>query len=272
MRPAIGLGYLLARISDTLADTAPAPLELRVTLLETFRDFVLHRETPDASFFAAIRADFLPHQTHDGERELLSEPSLTEAFAALEELSESERDAVHEVLREIIAGQRWDLAFFEENDAVSDPDLLDRYTYQVAGCVGEFWTRIGEISLGEKFADQADIGKLMRLGKHYGQGLQLVNILRDVSEDRANGRDYLPGSTEHWIARCRAHLDDAERYVKQIRGFRVRFATALPYLIARETVDLLQASAPASEKVKVSRKVVRRCLFRSAKIALRNPR
>src|SRR5262249_57184458 len=84
-------------------------------------------------------------QTHASERKLLER--VGEAVARVDALSERDRQAVRSVLATITEGQRFDLERFPGEDAAGLAALdtlaeLDRYTYLVAGCVGEFWTRL----------------------------------------------------------------------------------------------------------------------------------
>ena len=91
---------------------------------------------------------------------------------------------IREVLTIITSGQELDLRRFagasEQNIiALQTPAELDDYTYRVAGCVGEFWTKMCRAHLFPR-AD-LDEAKLLANGvKLPGKGLQLVNILRDL--------------------------------------------------------------------------------------------
>jgi farnesyl-diphosphate farnesyltransferase len=67
---------------------------------------------------------------------------------------------------------------------------LDDYTYRVAGCVGEFWTKICRAHLFP--TAPLDETTLLAGSVRFGKGLQLVNILRDVPVDLRHGRCYLP--------------------------------------------------------------------------------
>jgi squalene synthase HpnD len=74
-----------------------------------------------------------------------------------------------------------------EMDVAGDiraPDLatLDLYCDRVASAVGRLCVRV--------FGMQADAGTA--LAHHLGRALQLTNILRDLDEDAASGRLYLP--------------------------------------------------------------------------------
>ena len=87
---------------------------------------------------------------------------------------------------EINQGQKQDVLLFADSSrvtALATSADLDNYTYQVAGCVGEFWTSIGFRHL-PKFADRPR-EEMNSLGVAYGKGLQLINILRDLGDGSA---------------------------------------------------------------------------------------
>src|SRR5436309_836846 len=74
--------------------------------------------------------------------------------------------------------------------ALESDEELDIYTYLVAGCVGEFWTRMCRAHLFPQA--RLDDSFLLANGVLFGKGLQLVNILRDLPADLQQGRCYLP--------------------------------------------------------------------------------
>jgi phytoene synthase len=81
---------------------------------------------------------------------------------------------------EIIAGVAMDL----EQSTYADDDALRLYCYRVASCVGFLCIAV--------FGDQSEAAR--RYAEHLGLALQMTNILRDVAEDGARGRVYLPQS------------------------------------------------------------------------------
>ena len=81
------------------------------------------------------------------------------------------------------AGQKYPIALQTNAE-------LDDYTYRVAGCVGEFWTKICRAHLFPEA--RLDDAQLLANGIRFGKGLQLVNILRDLPADLRKGRCYLP--------------------------------------------------------------------------------
>lgn len=267
-RAPTSVGYLLARASDTIADAGELEVEQRRELLGQFVEFV--NEGKD---FEMPKVGGLP----EGEQVLMSR--LDECVGALSELPEWQQVSVRKVVGIITEGQRWDLDRFEGTELVglkSDEELRN-YTYQVAGCVGEFWTEIG-FGTESNFA-RAGREEMMRWGRAYGRSLQLINILRDVPEDWENGRCYLPGAgtqedlmreRQRWIEEARAGLDQADRYAEALNGKRMRFGTVLPAMIGRETLVRLEESdwAAWEARVKVSRREVYVMMAGAARFAL----
>lgn len=253
MRPGVAVGYLLARATDTVADTVGMDCRERLTLLRMMGETAAgdaSRETASTCFGQLGVLSTV--QAHRGEAELLSR--FPECLALLEDLSPREQMLVRNVLSTIVEGQTWDLEYFEGNSSVSCPDQLEHYTYMVAGCVGEFWTRLGLLVMGADFSTQPE-RELLRWGAHYGMGLQLVNILRDREEDLARGRSYLPSpDPAPWMAQAERWLKEGVFYAESLRSGRLRFSTVLPAWLGLDTLELLQGKErPASGKVKVTR-------------------
>jgi farnesyl-diphosphate farnesyltransferase len=122
---------------------------------------------------------------------------------------------------------------------------------------------------------------LRKLGAEYGKGLQLVNILRDFTEDLRNGRCYLPepelraaGTSptplldapvkaqavyDRWLERAVQQLDAGYEYISTLRSARLRMACFLPWYIGLRTLRLLANPGTLENacKVKVSRTTVR---------------
>ncbi len=97
---------------------------------------------------------------------------------------------------EIIEGCAMDL----DVTSYATPAELELYCYRVASCVGILCIGI--------FGDQGEAAQ--RYAKHLGLALQYTNILRDIGEDAARGRVYLPldllerhGLSERDMLECR---------------------------------------------------------------------
>ncbi|MCU0794501.1 MAG: squalene/phytoene synthase family protein [Akkermansiaceae bacterium] len=270
MRDGVGLGYLLARASDTLADTAAVPVADR---LECLDGFAAELETGDKSWRSGLAA-FAGRQEHTGERELLER--LDDCLRLLAELPSDQAALVREVVAIIISGQRLDLQRFgPEGGQLPDDAALEDYCHRVAGCVGVFWTRMGRLTLGSGFA-LVDTSRMEAWGEAFGRGLQLVNILRDVPTDLEKGRCYLPGvdaqdpasvmtGVAKWTQRAAQGLAAGRQYSSALRSWRLRTATVLPALIGEETLAKIEAAdwARLQSGIKVSRAVVRSCLWQA---------
>jgi farnesyl-diphosphate farnesyltransferase len=293
IRPQIGLAYLLARTTDTIADTAIVPLERRLAMLESLRARILDQSNVPLNF-----ADLLSNQGSAGERVLLEQ--VETSLKLLAEAETEDRRLICDVLEVITSGQVLDLKRFANASGAQIAALqtaaeLDDYTYRVAGCVGEFWTRIclknqfgGEAFLKRQTSNAAEFEAW---GVRFGKGLQLVNILRDLPADLRNGRCYVPmellASTglqprdllaranepqfrpvyDRMLDSAEAHLKAGWRYTNLIpRGeMRLRLACAWPILIGLQTVERLRHRGvldPAL-RIKISRKDVRGILIKS---------
>ncbi|MFI5325983.1 MAG: phytoene/squalene synthase family protein [Candidatus Rokuibacteriota bacterium] len=262
VRPTIGLAYLFARASDTIADTRLIDRASRIAHLEALRAALA--DDGRSLAVGATAAQALP-----AERRLLER--LPDCLAAYRALPAADRGRVHAVLNTIIEGQIQDLRVFPGEDegklaALETREDLDRYTYLVAGCVGEFWTEV-HVAHRPRLA-RWDLPRMRALGTRFGKGLQLTNVLRDVPRDLRQGRCYLPRQDlarfgleprdlldparapaarpllGEWLNTALDHYEAGWQYTFAIprREARMRLACAWPLLIGLRTLDLLAAS------------------------------
>jgi farnesyl-diphosphate farnesyltransferase len=285
LRDPLSLGYLLARATDTIADTAEPPVELRINALQELAAAIQRQSSEDTG--RRLPATFAPLQKDPAERRLIE--NLPALLDWLGELPPSDRVEVQAVLVKINRGQMLDLQRFggsAQIHALATAADLDEYTYLVAGCVGEFWTRLCFAHI-PKFTGRSE-PEMRELGVRYGQGLQLINILRDAGNDLRQGRCYFPKAElsslglgpndllreparaepvfARWREKGQRGIEAGIEYACAIRNRRVRFATALPALIGARTLSLLgEAGAEAiAQKVKVPRAEVRRMISTAA--------
>lgn len=266
-REPASLGYLLARLSDTVADTETVPVEERRALLANFRE-LLQGGGEGGEFARRLREEFVPRQVHEGERVLMEKSAM--CLSWFRALKERPRALVEVLLGHITAGQTWDLERFDAEGVtrLQDDAELEHYAYRVAGCVGEFWTDLGFLCDPEFSAVPRD--ELRERGRRFGMGLQLVNILRDVPEDLRKGRCYLPGEgategptlvedMQPWLEKAEDGMKDGLAYAGAVKGRRIRFASGLPALIGQRTLERLRAAewSDLEARVKVSRQEVR---------------
>ena len=272
MREPISLGYLLARASDTLADTEGLDAQLRFDMLTSFSDS-LHGGDLE-TWITKLNREVIPNQKHEGEKVLLQ--NMQSVFEWLDSVPSDQKKAVHTVMENILRGQKLDIERFElqEDFRFTKDEELEEYCYLVAGCVGEFWTEIGQITLSD--FSNIESAELKQRGINYGKGLQLINILRDLPSDLKQGRFYLPatdpentqalmGESDRWRSKARTYLRDGETYANSLRVKRTRIATALPAMIGNRTLDLLDDAdwLELQSGVKVTRSEVYSCLWRA---------
>jgi farnesyl-diphosphate farnesyltransferase len=276
IRRIVGLAYLLARGSDTIADTNRLDPGKRLEVLANLLRSIAKGGDP-GDLSACINAQAV------GPEKLLLErlPLLCER---VRELRESHRALVQEVITKIIRGQSLDIERFESQPgihALPDGATLEEYTYLVAGCVGEFWTKLCLLEWPKYSPLKPE--ELLSLGARFGQGLQLVNIVRDFPSDLQTGRSYLPLSNperaksdlalakpelDRWRLRAHQYLQSGWEYFRAIRPPRVRFACALPVLIGFRTLELLDREPQIRPGVKVSRGEVRWLILVAAVVAI----
>jgi farnesyl-diphosphate farnesyltransferase len=253
LRDPIALAYLLARATDTIADTAEIEVPLREQQLIALANRIQGSNSAPPDFSA-----FAQRQTNPAERTLIEQLPL--CFTWLESLENADRADVQRVLATINEGQLLDL----RRPVLQTAEELDRYTYLVAGCVGEFWTRVCFRQL-PNFSTKPE-AEMLQLGVAYGKGLQLINIIRDAGADQRAGRSYLPaGELHRWLQQAEQGIASGIEYSCAILPWRVRLATVLPALIGARTLQLLDRAGAEvfQRKVKVPRAEVRRILWRT---------
>src|SRR5438132_4546532 len=278
LRQPIALAYLLARATDTIADTTGISGLMRIETLKMLSNGIQGKASRDV--VVDLIASFIPLQVNKNEQRLLE--SLPDCLDWLDQIEQADRNDIRIVLEKITRGQMLDLQRFDDPQeirALATAVDLDEYTYLVAGCVGEFWTRLCFRHV-RNFAKLSE-DEMLALGKLYGMALQLINVLRDAGADLRAGRCYFPEdelSTAHltpaqilseperfqpvyrgWVEKAEQGLDCGMQYSRAIRNRRVRAATVLPALIGARTLALLRQTGAAAlhRKVKVPRREVR---------------
>ncbi|MEY4385822.1 MAG: hypothetical protein RLY20_1105 [Verrucomicrobiota bacterium] len=295
VRAQIGLAYLLARTTDTIADTEILPIERRLAALSALRAKILGTSEAALNF-----SDLAQHQGSPAERTLLER--IEESVTLLRMLQPGDLAHVRNVIDFICSGQELDLKRFNDQNqgearrltALSSERELDDYTYRVAGCVGEFWTHLCFDHLYQPQEQRrlaANAPEFQADAVRFGKGLQLVNILRDLPRDLRQGRCYIPQELlaeaglraedllhpaneprfrpvyDRLVTQAETHLAAGWRYTSAIphHYWRMRLACAWPILIGVHTITLLRINNildPATP-LKVPRSAVRTMLIRT---------
>jgi farnesyl-diphosphate farnesyltransferase len=261
-RTSVSVAYLLFRIADTFEDATAWPRDRRIDALERLCELV---QLPASEQEAAARqlvgwALATPPVEHAGYLELLRQtPELLAALAARPRLV---REVIVKHTLRTAEGMAQVVARADERGNLRLASLKDLqgYCYLVAGIVGELLT---ELFLHDR-PSLRDQGPVLRESMvQFGEGLQLVNILKDSGDDAHQGRVYLPPrvTRAELLALTHHDLHAAQRYLHGLqageapRGY-VSFC-ALSLGLAFKAVAALQARGPGT---KVPREAVVRFL------------
>jgi farnesyl-diphosphate farnesyltransferase len=297
IRPQIGLAYLLARTTDTIADTRLIPTPQRRAALRLVRAAILSA-ADDSRIEAPDFGELAEAQEGIGSSGSVAEKLLLERTGELLEalalLTPDDRSFVRDLLEIIIRGQDSDLARFGAADveriaALETDEELEEYTYRVAGCVGEFWTKMCRAHLLP--LEDLDDTTLLANGIRFGKGLQMINILRDLPKDLRQGRCYIPRvrlrecgldpaallrASEfsrfqplftEYLQQARQLLAAGWQYTNSLprHQARIRLACAWPALIGARTLAHLAGGnvLDARRRIKVTRAEVHGIMIRS---------
>ena len=166
--------YAFMRWTDDLADAEELPIEIRQVAIQQWREYVraaLHSPPPLHAVSPPPLADFAPLSVSSNQfidRHILN--AIVDVVRR--------HQIPEQYLFDVIDGVESDL---EVRPFETFPQLED-YCYHVAGAVGLCCVHIWGFE-----GAQAE-----RLAIDCGTAFQLTNVLRDLSEDAARGRIYLP--------------------------------------------------------------------------------
>jgi farnesyl-diphosphate farnesyltransferase len=254
-RREVTISYLLFRIADTFEDAAAWPRALRIAALELFIQLL---DAPDRDRIAAVAAEWAEEVPVDqpGYRELLAAvPFVFDSFLALAPRAVA---LIREHTVRTAQGMAGFVARTGDDGELRLRDIADlqAYCYTVAGIVGELLT---ELFILGRPAVAAVAPRLRERARAFGEGLQLVNILKDSAADATEGRRYLPDGVDR-----AAVLDLARRDLQQAAEYALTLQTAgaergivafnaLPVRLAHATLLRVEQQGPGT---KISRSQV----------------
>lgn len=269
--------YLLCRIADTVEDeptlSAATKDELQSLLLAAITS-----TDPDERFSVAA-APLLSAQTLPAEHELVR--GAHHVFTQTRAFPARQRNALTRCLRIMCEG----MGRFQRQrnvEGLATLTELREYCYVVAGVVGEMLT---DLFCSQSTLIEARRSQLMRQSRAFGRGLQMTNILKDIWEDRAAQRCWLPrdvfaqngidlstlnaghndprftAGLETLIGLAHANLREALAYTQAIPKSEVGIRRFCLWSIGLAVLTLRNiAKRPffsAAQEVKVSRRAVR---------------
>ncbi|MBI3357012.1 MAG: squalene/phytoene synthase family protein [Nitrospirae bacterium] len=285
VRDQVSLAYLFARAADTIADTELIDRPRRLDFLSQLKGQFVSDQISWAQIQNIQRA-VGPLQQDSAERVLLER--LEDCFRLFLDFSQDDRRRVQRLMTTLTQGMEMDLSVFpgksvEDLAALKTLDDLERYTYYVAGCVGEFWTDL--MCAHRKALASWNVREMSEVGVRFGKGLQLTNIVKDIAHDLQRGRCYIPetmlaeaGLTPQelldqknlprlkpvlnkLVRMATEHLDQGWLYTMSIPRYetRLRLSCMWPILSAGESLKLVMNSPDLlnpAVKVKIPRSKV----------------
>ena len=255
LRNQIGLAYLLFRVADSIEDAVDIATNDRIHLLEQLAESV---DAPDIKLPADWQTQAVGLWPEDTKLKGLLQRT-TDLLATLDSQPDSVKEPIRRSLRETIGGMIWFLRASSDTDfVISIATLADlrRYCFFVAGIVGEMLTDL--------FVQQHSVAgvvhaELRKLGRDFGEALQLTNILKDDSDDAQASRRFIPPQADRaevfqlaYDAVTSAHQYLAILHQERFSTDIIRFCSC-PLLLAEETLAVVRQSGPGA---KVDRQVV----------------
>lgn len=281
MRPAFSVAYLLCRYADTIADTPLLPAARRLYWIEKFPSVIEHQPAEEMDQLAREIAGGC-----DNPYEKILIENLRPCLDAFNKIPNDQKPFILEVARAVCEGMKIDLQTFpqEKNAPVAafqTAKELENYCRLMGGKPGQFWSQL----IFHTSKIHADKETFFELGRHIGDALQIVNILRDLPKDLQIGRCYFPqeelqkngltpndlsdakNSTrfepvkQKWIAWGLTRLQDGKKYFSLLPKTQPgqRAAVAWPILWAADTLYKLHQTRDlldVKKRVKIPRSTI----------------
>jgi farnesyl-diphosphate farnesyltransferase len=248
-RREVTIAYLLFRVADTFEDATSWPRSSRIEALERFGRLLASPSREEIEEISRRWSEEVPCELPEYRRLLSDLPFVLDSFFAL---APAAVGLIRDHTRRTVRGMAGFVARTTDDGELRLRDVpdLQAYCYVVAGIVGELLT---ELFLLDRPALVQAASRLRSRARAFGEGLQLVNILKDSAADARQGRQYLPDSVDpgEVMDLARRDLLEASGYVLTLqeagaeRGL-VAF-NALPVRLAHATLDRVEQAGPGSK-------------------------
>ncbi len=182
----VGNTYLLCRIVDTIEDAAELSPETKQQLSKLFLNVVLEKSPVESFVEPCLRA--LKDYGNQDELDLIAHTPTV--LRILRTCSSEDQVAVSRCVSIMSDG----MSHFhgkQTETGLQDLREFEEYCYVVAGVVGELLTTIFSNHSSEF---EKNIRGREALSIAFGQALQMTNILKDSSEDKARGVSWKPAN------------------------------------------------------------------------------
>jgi farnesyl-diphosphate farnesyltransferase len=181
------VAYLLCRIADTIEDTTSISATAKDPLFESFSRS-LDAGGPDTAPLADAFAEPVD------EEEVLARDA-DRVLREFRGLPVAQQEAIRPWVQEMTSGmaaftRRQSGSTGARLEALGTVEELDRYCYYVAGTVGHLLTVLFRLRAGGD--EPARFARLETLATSFGLGLQLTNIIKDVTDDQRRRWSFVP--------------------------------------------------------------------------------
>lgn len=278
----VTVAYLLCRIADTVEDSEDLSIDKKKRLLNLYISiFKKDIDNPLDKFMQQLVS--LPKNSHD-EKLVYNLPKIINVYHTFSPMFQKHIGLW--VVEMSIGMRKYAQASVKKKFSfLNTMKELDEYMYYVAGTVGYLLTEL--FSYYSKKITPAVTKKLHHLAESFGKGLQMVNIIRDMTTDLRRGQSYIPEELllkykldrksifethnshkaqqlfNELIFNAVRHLDKAIDYIlllpKDEKG--IRLFCMLPVFWAMRTLQKIQENTLAllgQEKIKVPRKMIKK--------------
>lgn len=230
LKKTVGSAYLCMRAIDELEDHPELDDQVKIRLLrETSK--MLHMPF-DREAYEAMLKPYAP---------ILPEVSLRLA----DWISVCPPEIAPKVLESTAEMAEGMAKWVERKFVIRTREDLDDYTYYVAGLVG---TMLSDLW---KWHDNTDTDAELAIG--FGRGLQAVNMLRNMDEDRERGVSFVPEgwTRDDMFNYANENLAQADLYVKSIKNKRILMFCKVPLALAHSTLKALKSGKEKMSRTEV---------------------
>lgn len=238
LREYVSLAYLLCRIIDTLEDSQWPNPKSQTQAFENLKQSLANPEVSfDISFLNSIKAK---------ETELLLIQDSSILLLDYKNLPPLVQNHLKRLTLAMIDGM---LLFPKGQLKLKSLQELNLYCFFVAGIVGECLTHLVD-TLTKKHSDSQNL----KDAYYFGLFLQKVNILKDQSEDEAEGRYFVSNRSEVFGTTL-SHIKNVANYIQNIPVAQtpykvfcmIAFLLGLKVLLRVDTETLKVESVPRAE-------------------------
>ena len=282
----LGCGYLICRAMDSVVDSENFSTHEKKKILYMFRNLYKEKD-----LIEELRK-FGEKLNIKGEKELLLNFDCVLDF--IRNFEDKDKALIKMLVRGVSKGMEMDLDFFNSREikAFKTEVELINYCKMIGGVPGIYWYEVYNRYMSGKLHDAA----IKNSAYQIGIGLQLTNILKDISLDAEKKRCYLPLEDlkpynlqvndiinpeninrfrpiiNKWIIYAVDMLDSSEVFLLSIEKthFQMRAAVIWPVYWALDTLHQVSILNPLSKKCSIKKKEIYSTILKTPSMLLSN--